>query len=166
MLLGGDTPGEITPYNLRYTPELRGYLMWGYLPLFVCFRWPYIYIKSYSGRILGTLWCFINSYMGWITWGYVTYKQYGCIFSSLVHKFALKAKVFVLLGQDQNALPSHMKTRITQTGLTSGQGEWDPKPRHPPFIQENRSNITIFHPQDIIFEQLNSSYSVWCWIST
>ena len=80
-------PGEITPCNLRYTPELRGYLMWGYLPLFLCFRWPYIYIKSYSGRILGTLWCFINSYMGWITWSYVTYKQYGCIFSSLVHHF-------------------------------------------------------------------------------
>jgi hypothetical protein len=91
-------PGEITPCNLRYTPELRGYLMWGYLPLFLCFRWPYIYIESYSGRILGTLWCFINSYTGWITWGYVTYKQCGCIFSSLVQKFALKAKVFVSLG--------------------------------------------------------------------
>ena len=70
--------------------------MWGYLPLFLCFRWPYIYIKSYSGRILGTLWCFINSYMGWITWGYVTYKQYGWIFSNLVQKFALKAKSFCL----------------------------------------------------------------------
>jgi hypothetical protein len=60
--------------------------------------------------------------------------------------------------QDQSALPSHMKMKITQTGLTSGQGEWDPKPRHPPFIQEKRGDITIFHPQDIIFEQLNSSY--------
>jgi hypothetical protein len=51
-----------------------------------------------------------------------------------------------------------MKMKIIQTGLTSGQGEWDPKLHHPPFIQEKRGNITIFHPQDIIFEQLNSSY--------
>jgi len=34
-------PKEITPCNLRYTRELRGYLMWGYLSSLLYFRWPY-----------------------------------------------------------------------------------------------------------------------------